>query len=88
MGKKLVYVETSALEGWGIKMSSINSNAVTGLNSFISTVGDLENSWVGNSATAFLTNTDKLVNDSLKQHDEMKNIEKFLNVVVETMKNQ
>lgn len=88
MGKNTdVYVETSALESWGAKMSSINSNAVTNLNDFISTVGDLEESWVGASASSFLRETDSFVASALNMHEKMQDVEKFLDEVIIVMEN-
>lgn len=83
-----VYVETTALVGWSSKMEEINSSAVEVLNKFKSTVGDLNDSWAGNSASGFLNASDTLINKAIAYHDEMANVEQFLIKVVNTMEEQ
>ena len=83
-----VYVETTALVGWSSKMEEINSSAVEVLNKFKTTVGDLNDSWAGNSASGFLTASEALINKTIAYHDEMANVEQFLIKVVNTMEDQ
>ena len=80
-----VYVDTSALEGWSSQMANINSQAVDILNSFLSSVESIGDSWVGDSATGFLNANENLMNNAVKYHNEMANVEKFLITVVNTV---
>lgn len=80
-----VYVDTSALEGWSSQMANINSQAVDILNSFRSSVESIGDSWVGDSATGFLNANENLMNNAVKYHNEMANVEKFLITVVNTV---
>lgn len=80
-----VYVDTSALEGWSSQMANINSQAVDILNSFRSSVESIGDSWVGDSATGFLNTNENLMNNAVKYHNEMANVEKFLITVVNTV---
>ncbi|HIS17662.1 MAG TPA: WXG100 family type VII secretion target [Candidatus Coprovivens excrementavium] len=80
-----VYVDTSALEGWSSQMANINSQAVDILNSFRTSVESIGDSWVGDSATGFLNANENLMNNAVKYHNEMANVEKFLITVVNTV---
>lgn len=80
-----VYVDTSALEGWSSQMANINSQAVDILNTFRSSVESIGDSWVGDSATGFLNANENLMNNAVKYHNEMANVEKFLITVVNTV---
>lgn len=80
-----VYVDTSALEEWSSQMANINSQAVDILNSFRSSVESIGDSWVGDSATGFLNANENLMNNAVKYHNEMANVEKFLITVVNTV---
>lgn len=80
-----VYVDTSALEGWSSQMANINSQAVDILNSFRSSVESIGDLWVGDSATGFLNANENLMNNAVKYHNEMANVEKFLITVVNTV---
>ena len=80
-----VYVDTSALEGWSSQMANINSQAVDILNSFRSSVESIGDSWIGDSATGFLNANENLMNNAVKYHNEMANVEKFLITVVNTV---
>ncbi len=80
-----VYVDTSSLEGWSSQMANINSQAVDILNSFRSSVESIGDSWVGDSATGFLNANENLMNNAVKYHNEMANVEKFLITVVNTV---
>lgn len=83
-----VYVDFAALNSWQSQMDQINGSAMDTLDSFISTVKDLKNSWCGNSAESFLTSSNNLINKAKSYHTEMRNVENFLTNVIETMDGQ
>ena len=83
-----VYVDFSALSDWRSQMDKINSSALDTLDSFITTMGDLKDSWCGNSADSFLTSSEGLINKAKSYHNEMKNTENFLITVINTMDKQ
>lgn len=83
-----VYVDASALSSWSTQMSSINQQAIDDLKSFISLVDNLDSSWAGNSAEAFLRETNKFVESALVMHNKMIDVEKFLNEVIMTVEQQ
>lgn len=83
-----VYVETDALASWSSEMNSINENAVSTLESFESTIKDLDNYWQGNSADGFKNATTALITTAKNKHNSMKNVSAFLNEVIVAMQNQ
>jgi len=83
-----VYVELDALANWSTRMESINKEAKTILESFTSSVNDLEQYWVGNSATGFLNASEKLMTRAKTYHDQMKNTSDFLIEVARTMESE
>lgn len=83
-----VYVDFAALNSWKSQMDQINGSAMDTLDSFISTVKDLKNSWCGNSAESFLNSSNNLINKAKSYHTEMRNVENFLTNVIETMDRQ
>ena len=83
-----VYVETDALYGWSTEMNSINESAISVIESFVTTLKELDNYWLGESATGFRTATDALMTTAKSYHNNMKNVSVFLNDVVATMENE
>lgn len=83
-----VYVELSSLSNWSSQISSFNTSAKTSLESFFSTVGDLDSVWSGVSASSFLRETQSFVNKAKSSHDQMADVEQFLLDVITTMENQ
>jgi len=83
-----VYVELDALANWSTQMESINEQALSVLDTFTSTVQELENYWVGNSATGFLNASEKLMTRAKTYHDKMKSTSDFLIEVARTMENE
>lgn len=83
-----VYVELDALANWSAQMDSINESALAVLDSFNATVSQLENYWIGNSATGFLEASEKLMTRAKTYHNKMKSTSAFLNEVARTMDSQ
>ena len=85
---KSVYVDTSALEAWKLKMNNINTAAISSLNDFVSTANRLNESWQGASSEGASNYKEDLITEALNKHEEMKNVENFLQEVIITMENQ
>lgn len=83
-----VYVDTSALESWGAKMSSINGAAMQHLTQFLSQVHQLEGSWAGSSATAFLNSSETFISNSKQCHENMSDVHQFLEEVIAVMEKE
>lgn len=85
-----IYVDTVALEGWGSRMESINSAASEFLNQFLEQVKQLDEdeSWAGNSATAYQNKTDALIKTAMECHNNMTDVHCFLDEVVAVMEKE
>ncbi len=83
-----VYVETTALEGWSSKMATINEAAINSLDTFISKANELESSFEGVSASAFLNSTSSFINTAKEGHNKMINVRNFLIEVIDTMESE
>ena len=83
-----VYVETDVLYGWSAEMNSINESAISVLESFVTTLEELDNYWLGESATGFKNATNSLMTTAKSYHNNMKNVSAFLNDVVITMESE
>lgn len=83
-----VYVDTAALEGWSAKMATINEAAISDLSHFVSKANELDGSFEGNSASAFLSSTDSFINMAKSGHQKMSNVKNFLIEVVNTMESE
>ena len=83
-----VYVDLDALTGWSSQFNQINEESISILNSLISTIGSLNDSWVGNIATGFINDSTEFVESIQRSHNDMKDVAVFLIDVVNTMNNQ
>lgn len=82
------YVELDVLNSWSSQMENINEQAIAVLDSFTTTVRELENYWMGNSATGFLNASEKLMTRAKIYHNKMKSTSNFLIEVARTMDSQ
>ncbi len=83
-----VFVDTTALTGWSAQMSSLNEESIESLNSFMKNVNSLSNPWAGNSAESFMNFGADLLNKALSCHENMRQVDKFLITVIETMEKE
>lgn len=83
-----VFVETGALSGWSSRMSLLNEQSIESLNSFMRDVESLSEPWAGNSAESFMGFGTELLNNALSCHESMKQVDKFLLTVIETMEKE
>lgn len=83
-----VYIEPEALESWKVKMSEINESCIEHINSFKNTIDSMSDCWDGSSSEAYIENVDVFMENVLTSHDKMKNVDNFLEVVVQTMESQ
>ncbi len=83
-----VYVELDALANWSTRMESVNRDAIAELDKFTSTVRDLDQYWVGNSAAGFLNASEKLMTRAKTYHNQMRSTSDFLIEVARTMESE
>ena len=83
-----VYVDTAALESWSAKMATINEAAISDLSNFINKANELDGSFEGTSASAFLSSTSGFINLAKNGHLKMSNVKNFLIEVANVMENE
>lgn len=83
-----VFVDTSSLESWSARMSSINTEAMGNLSDFSNLANGLSDSFDGTSAEAFLNSTNEFIKEARVRHNKMQNLESFLIEVIQTMEKE
>lgn len=79
------YVETDALLGWKEEMSSLNNDAKDAIKDISTALSNLNDSWKGDSANGFNLTMNEVLETIVNKHEEMGDLETFLQIVVETM---
>ena len=80
-----IYVEIGALENWSSRMRKINEEALTILQSLDATIKEIDNYWVGTSATSFKNASDRLIRNAKRCHDNMKDLPRKIDQVAESV---
>lgn len=83
-----VFVDTSSLESWSTRMSTINKEAMGYLSDFTTLANSLSDSFEGTSAEAFLNSTNEFIKEARTRHAKMQNLDAFLIEVIQTMEKQ
>ena len=83
-----VYVKTEALSAWKTDMEKINKLCLENIESIMSSMGDLNSSFQGDYAEKFESTFDSYTKKVKSSHEDLVDIEKFLNKVIEVMNNQ
>ena len=86
MNNSKAYIEEAALINWKSKMASINNDSIKILNDYQNKVNELNNYMKGNVAEGFINDETSTIKEILSKHENMKDLEKFINIVVEKMK--
>lgn len=82
------YINSEALLSWKTHMDSINADCINQLNSFKNDAQKLSGVWDGNASDAYIKRVDEYMNVAKIMHESMKDIERFLENVVNVSKNQ
>ena len=88
MSNVVEYVDLDALAIWKEKLAVINEACLEYLDSFEKTSLELGAVWAGNAATGFDENFKKLISDARNHHNELKDVNQFIQTVAETVKSQ
>ena len=83
-----VYVETDAMASWKTEMEKINKNCIDNIDAIVSSMNGLNASFQGDYASKYEEAFGQYANKVKSSHESMRDIEKFLDTVVEVMKNQ
>ena len=83
-----VYVKTEALSAWKSDMEKINKLCLENIENIMSSMGELNSSFQGDYAEKFETTFDNFSKKVKSSHEDLVDIENFLNNIVEVMSNQ
>ena len=83
-----VYVETEAMASWKTEMEKINKNCIDNIDSIVSSMNSLSSSFQGAFADKYDISFENYTKKVKAGHESMRDIESFLDTIVEVMKNQ
>lgn len=82
------YINSEALLSWKSSMDSINTDCIEHLNSFKNDAQKLSDAWDGTSSDAYVKRVDDCMSVATVMHESMKNIDSFLETVVNVSQSQ
>lgn len=86
MSNSHAYLEQSALVAWRSKMATLNNDAIKLLNDYQNKVNELNEYMKGNVAEGFINDETATIKENIAFHNNMKDLEKMINIVIEKMK--
>lgn len=86
MSNSHAYLRESAMLDWKSRMASLNEEAIKLLNDYQNKVNELEEYMRGNVAEGFTRDETAAIKGNLAFHNNMKDLEKMLTIVIEQMK--
>ena len=86
MSNSHAYVRESAMLDWKTKMATLNEEAIKLLMDYQNKVNELEEHMKGNVAEGFVRDETAAIKGNLAFHNNMKDVEKMINIVIEQMK--
>lgn len=85
MSNSHAYIDKSALTDWKSRMASINEEAISILNEYQTKVNQLNDYMKGNVAEGFVNDETNTIKENLAFHNNMKDLEKLIDMVIEKM---
>ena len=85
MSNSHAYIDKSALVDWKSRMASINEEAINILNEYQNKVNELNDYMKGNVAEGFINDETNAVKENIAFHNNMKDLEKLIDIVIEKM---
>ena len=86
MSNSHAYLRESAMLDWKTRMASLNEDAIKLLNDYQNKVNELNDYMKGNVAEGFIRDESATVKGNLAFHNNMKDLDKMLTIVIEQMK--
>lgn len=83
-----VYVDTEAMASWKTEMEKINKDCIENIENIVKSMNGLNAVFQGDYADKFEQVFGQYSNKVKNSHESMRDIEKFLDTIVEVMKNQ
>ena len=85
MSNSHAYIDKSALTDWKSRMASINEEAISILNEYQTKVNQLNDYMKGNVAEGYVNDETNTIKENLAFHNNMKDLEKLIDMVIEKM---
>ena len=85
MSNSHAYIDKSALTDWKSRMASINEEAISILYEYQTKVNQLNDYMKGNVAEGFVNDETNTIKENLAFHNNMKDLEKLIDMVIEKM---
>jgi len=82
------YLDLDELAIWESFLTETNNDCLTILNSFETKALELQSVWSGNAANSFDDNFSTQLKQAKEHHNELTDVNKFLNKVAETLREQ
>ena len=83
-----VYVDTEAMASWKQEMEKINKDCIDNLDSIIKSMDSLNSSFQGDYAEKYEQSFGQDAKKVRSSHESMRDIENFLDTIVNVMNNQ
>ena len=79
------YIEESAIIDWRNRLTTLNEDSITLLNEYQNKVNELDEHMKGNVSEGFIRDETKVIKENISFHNNMKDLDKLLNTVIEKM---
>ena len=79
------YIEESAIIDWRNRLTTLNEDSITLLNEYQNKVNELDEHMKGNVSEGFIRDETKVIKENTSFHNNMKDLDKLLNTVIEKM---
>lgn len=79
------YIEESAIIDWRNRLTTLNEDSITLLNEYQNKVNELDEHMKGNVSEGFIRDETNVIKENISFHNNMKDLDKLLNTVIEKM---
>ena len=83
-----VYVDPAAMSEWKTQMDKINKNCISSIEEIDSAIAKLNDSFQGDYATQYEESFGEFTKKVKSTHESLRNVESFLDTIVNVMQNQ
>lgn len=82
------YVNDSAMAEWKTKMDSINVNCLESIDGIETCLNSISDSFRGDYASDYTNSYKRFIQNVKSSHENLKDVEAFLDTIVDVMQNQ
>lgn len=83
-----VYVDPTAMAEWKTQMEKINKDCISSIDEITTAIGNLNESFQGDYASKYEESFGQFTKQVKSSHESLRNVETFLDTVVNVMENQ